>query len=228
MNQTRPDYTALGAVTASSVPSGPKGKDKRNKSRRSEPVMRTTIGTSQAQVGSKRGHQDNEAVNDRETAMKRPKLDRGLPTVLDNQGRELIFKQPDAITGAKLKDYQLVGAAWLTSLWENGVNGILADEMGLGCVSEVFLPSSPEILTSNSNHRKASVWRVGETRILTIALQTLQTIACLAHVRQCGASKPALIVCPLSVLHNWADEFQKFAPSVNFTLASFICDILSC
>nr|XP_018266547.1 helicase [Kwoniella dejecticola CBS 10117]OBR88705.1 helicase [Kwoniella dejecticola CBS 10117] len=42
------------------------------------------------------------------------------------------FKQPDLVTGAKLRDYQLAGVQWMISLYENGLNGILADEMGLG------------------------------------------------------------------------------------------------
>ena len=31
-----------------------------------------------------------------------------------------------------MRSYQLEGLEWLTSLYENGLNGILADEMGLG------------------------------------------------------------------------------------------------
>lgn len=42
------------------------------------------------------------------------------------------IKQPSLVTGCVMKDYQLDGLEWLTSLYENGLNGILADEMGLG------------------------------------------------------------------------------------------------
>lgn len=41
-------------------------------------------------------------------------------------------KQPDLVTGGLMRNYQLEGLEWLTSLYENGLNGILADEMGLG------------------------------------------------------------------------------------------------
>ena len=41
-------------------------------------------------------------------------------------------KQPDLVTGGYMRNYQLEGLDWLTSLYENGLNGILADEMGLG------------------------------------------------------------------------------------------------
>ena len=45
-----------------------------------------------------------------------------------------IFRQPQLVTGTKLKDYQLEGVAWMAGLHENGISGILADDMGLGKV----------------------------------------------------------------------------------------------
>ncbi|KAG2118620.1 SNF2 family N-terminal domain-containing protein [Suillus clintonianus] len=44
--------------------------------------------------------------------------------------------------------------------------------------------------------------------------KTLQTIAFNAHLRGLGHYQPFLIVCPLSVLHNWIEEFHKFAPTI--------------
>jgi ATP-dependent DNA helicase len=45
-------------------------------------------------------------------------------------GDKPIFIQPPLLAdGCVLKDYQLEGVRWLTSLFENGVSGILADEM---------------------------------------------------------------------------------------------------
>lgn len=41
-------------------------------------------------------------------------------------------RQPVLVTGGTMRKYQLEGLEWLTSLYENGLNGILADEMGLG------------------------------------------------------------------------------------------------
>jgi SNF2 family DNA or RNA helicase len=49
--------------------------------------------------------------------------------------------------------------------------------------------------------------------------KTLQTIICL---REHHISKPFLVVCPLSVLHNWVDEYAKFAPDVTTFLLLFI------
>jgi ATP-dependent DNA helicase len=103
-------------------------------------------------------------------------------------------KQPALITGAKLRDYQLAGVQWMVSLYENGLNGILADEMGLGKVSD----SDESCLES----------------ALTVAIQTIQTISFLAHLMAMNAHGPYLIVCPLSVLANWVNEFAKFAPDI--------------
>jgi len=47
-------------------------------------------------------------------------------------------KQPDTVTGGLMRTYQLEGLDWLTSLYENGLNGILADEMGLGKTIQVI------------------------------------------------------------------------------------------
>uniref|UniRef100_D8Q475 SNF2 family DNA-dependent ATPase n=1 Tax=Schizophyllum commune (strain H4-8 / FGSC 9210) TaxID=578458 RepID=D8Q475_SCHCM len=44
--------------------------------------------------------------------------------------------------------------------------------------------------------------------------KTLQTIAFNAYIRELKHSKHFLIVCPLSVLHNWVAEFEKFAPDI--------------
>lgn len=49
---------------------------------------------------------------------------------------------------------------------------------------------------------------------LTWSGQTLQTIAFSAYLIEQQHSRPFLVVCPLSVLHNWVEEYAKFAPSV--------------
>ncbi|XP_006456421.1 hypothetical protein AGABI2DRAFT_181051 [Agaricus bisporus var. bisporus H97] len=44
--------------------------------------------------------------------------------------------------------------------------------------------------------------------------KTIQTIAFSAYLRERQNTRPFLVVCPLSVLHNWYDEYQKFAPTI--------------
>ena len=48
---------------------------------------------------------------------------------------------------------------------------------------------------------------------LMLERQTLQTIAFSAWLRE-RSPAPFMVVCPLSVLHNWASEYQRFAPEV--------------
>ena len=55
----------------------------------------------------------------------------------DREGREfdgqpIPPEQPLLVTGGGMKDYQLAGLKWITSLRKLGASGILADEMGLG------------------------------------------------------------------------------------------------
>ncbi|MGH9763846.1 MAG: DEAD/DEAH box helicase, partial [Blastocatellia bacterium] len=44
--------------------------------------------------------------------------------------------------------------------------------------------------------------------------KTIQTIALLLHLRASGESKPALLICPTSVVGNWEREISRFAPSL--------------
>ncbi|KAK0459566.1 SNF2-family ATP dependent chromatin remodeling factor snf21 [Desarmillaria tabescens] len=44
--------------------------------------------------------------------------------------------------------------------------------------------------------------------------KTLQTIAFSAYLRENEVSQAFLVVCPLSVLHNWVEEYAKFAPEI--------------
>jgi len=77
---------------------------------------------------------------------------------------------------------------------------LLADEMGLGKVTFGW---------------RRILWNVEPDLIVS---QTIQTIAFIAHLRV-RVEAPFLVVCPLSVLHNWIDEFKRFAPEVTFFFA---------
>jgi len=48
------------------------------------------------------------------------------------EGKAIPERQPLLLTGGIMRNYQLDGYEWMSTLWENGINGILADEMGLG------------------------------------------------------------------------------------------------
>lgn len=48
--------------------------------------------------------------------------------------------------------------------------------------------------------------------------KTLQMIVFLATVPQKTAGTPSLVVCPASLIYNWGDELQKFAPQLRYRL----------
>ncbi|GAA95992.1 uncharacterized protein L969DRAFT_96725 [Mixia osmundae IAM 14324] len=48
--------------------------------------------------------------------------------------------------------------------------------------------------------------------------KTLQTISFMAYLREKGVWGPFLIVCPLSTLANWVNEFERFTPSIPVVL----------
>ncbi|KAJ7509314.1 P-loop containing nucleoside triphosphate hydrolase protein [Mycena galericulata] len=47
--------------------------------------------------------------------------------------------------------------------------------------------------------------------------KTLQTIAFTAYLRARSFSRPIMIVWPLGVLHNWKEEYERFAPEIPST-----------
>ena len=89
-----------------------------------------------------------------------------------------------------MRSYQKIGYRWLRTLAKLGFGGILADEMGLG--------------------------------------KTLQTLTWLSLPPTCrrgdasapAARKPALIVCPTSLVRNWEAEAQKFTPEMRALVVS--------
>ncbi|KAL0278526.1 UNVERIFIED_CONTAM: hypothetical protein PYX00_000331 [Menopon gallinae] len=59
-------------------------------------------------------------------------------TRVTSLGFEVSDYQPLLVEGGVMRDYQLKGLQWLSTLFANGVNGILADEMGLGKTLQVI------------------------------------------------------------------------------------------
>lgn len=95
--------------------------------------------------------------------------------------------------GATLRPYQKTGFQWLVWLYDNKLGGCLADDMGLGKTIQV----------------------------LTLLLHVHER---LKHLAVKGDQKvkplPSLIIVPTSLLYNWQNEIQKFAPTLKFHVFS--------
>ena len=87
---------------------------------------------------------------------------------------EAEYDVPESLKGV-LRDYQVTGFNWLSTLADYHLGGILADDMGLG--------------------------------------KTLQVIAFLLS-KKAEQQLPSLVVAPTSLMYNWLDEIQRFAPEL--------------
>ena len=85
---------------------------------------------------------------------------------------------------AVLRPYQKQGVYWMRFLENAGICGLLADEMGLGKTLQTLAWLSLPRISPTTNHQAPGT----------------------KH------QAPALIVCPTSLVMNWAAEAKKFAP----------------
>ena len=101
-------------------------------------------------------------------------------------------REPEGFVG-RLRPYQRRGVGWLSFLRRLGLGACLADDMGLG--------------------------------------KTIQAIALLLHSRHLAEkqlesrngqvedrNRPALLICPTSVVANWRHEIERFAPGLRLLL----------
>ncbi len=109
--------------------------------------------------------------------------------------REGIKIKPPEGLKARLRGYQEIGYKWLFHLNRNGFGGCLADDMGLG--------KTLQTLTLLLKTKKDG----NQEQVLPMGLFETQ--------KDDEPSQPAsLIVVPTSLVHNWENEIEKFAPSL--------------
>jgi len=129
---------------------------------------------------------------------------------------------------AQLRNYQHDGYDWLYHLWGNRMNGCLADDMGLGKTLQTL------VLLLKLKRKK-------EIDYLP-ALDSRGQLSLFAENSPVAEEhQPAsLIVLPVSLLHNWENEINKFAPSlkiytysgvkrrekIDISAAIHLCDII--
>ena len=132
-------------------------------------------------------------------------------------GQAAAVELPLGIT-AELRPYQLDGFRFLARLARAGLGGILADDMGLGktvqalvwltwlrAQNDVLHPPKPEKLRrSAAAPTPSDSLPAPDPSTPTSHLSPLTS----------NAPPPSLVVCPKSVMENWAREAAKFAPGL--------------
>ena len=98
---------------------------------------------------------------------------------------------PNGFVGT-LRPYQLQGLAWLESMSRQGIGACLADDMGLGKTAQLIA-----LLTAEREPPIPGV----EPPIPGADPPALSV-------------RPTLVICPMSVVGNWARELARFAPDL--------------
>ncbi|MBT1170039.1 DEAD/DEAH box helicase [Bifidobacterium sp. SO4] len=128
------------------------------------------------------------------------------------------YEVPDSLKHV-LRPYQAEGFRWLNTLCDKGFGGILADEMGLGKSVQLiallvsryqqYRNDQPQTFDAASTDRIDGSGRSGNE--LATSGDSVRTM----DAANQPDSSPSLIVCPASLVYNWAAEFAKFAPDLN-------------
>ena len=106
--------------------------------------------------------------------------------------------EPEGFIGT-LRPYQRRGVGWLWFLRRLGLGACLADDMGLGKTIQaiaLLLYSLQRARIEEENGSQAQ----GSER------------------QAAAAARPALLICPTSVVANWRHEIERFAPSLRLLL----------
>ncbi len=103
---------------------------------------------------------------------------------------------------AELRNYQKAGYNWMYHLYENQLGGCLADDMGLGKTLQTIA-----LLLKIKREKTDMFQHIPKSDPLQFSLfeQPVPTIK---------NQSASLIVLPTSLVHNWENEFAKFAPSL--------------
>ena len=111
---------------------------------------------------------------------------------------------------AVLRPYQVTGFQWLWHNFRNQTGCCLADEMGLGKTLQTIA-----LLLKYKEMAKGTPRKQPQTGLLFTDEEMRGTIQSLTSAY--SSSIPfltSLVVAPASVVHNWHNELQRFAPSL--------------
>lgn len=162
------------------------------------------------------------------------KLDKCHVGMLDTEGsasvrdfRGLLERRVDLPAGLKatLRDYQHVGYSWLVGLYENGLGGCLADDMGLGKTLQLlafFLKvyeGTPDDSPQRESPFETFEWPYESAQPSLFDQPVIKRPEPVRTAKPQAKKKPAsLVVMPASLLFNWVNEKNKFAPSLRHLL----------
>ncbi|MCC7191322.1 MAG: SWIM zinc finger family protein [Phycisphaeraceae bacterium] len=108
--------------------------------------------------------------------------------------------EPAATFKGTLRPYQCEGLGWLAFLRWFGMGGVLADDMGLGKTIQV-------LAMLDARYGERATARKGRT-------SAANSTSSEHGAADPGQHKPSLIIVPRSVVFNWIDEAQHFAPNL--------------
>ncbi len=115
----------------------------------------------------------------------------------------LSMKAPNGLN-ATLRPYQLYGFRWLIKLQQNCFGGCLADDMGLGKTVQT-------IAILLYNYAGNTLQSVGKTPVQLSLFDEPVVVPGTINYN----IPPSLIVMPTSLIYNWLNELEKFAPQLS-------------
>lgn len=136
------------------------------------------------------------------------KLVKEFKTVEDSD-----YEVPVSLRGT-LRKYQAAGYRWMRTLNQYGFGGILADEMGLGKTLQVIT-----VLLADKEAQDAPVPMNTMDTKDSPDVQDGRALDCRDLPAPPG-SRVSLVVCPASLVYNWGEELQRFAPQLKTALVT--------
>lgn len=114
---------------------------------------------------------------------------------------------------ATMRPYQLTGFQWLYFLYNNKFGGCFADDMGLGKTVQTL---ALLLKIKESNNGADIVNFKNKQNFETLQYNDDPMQLDLFSDEQGKTRKASLIIMPLSLIHNWINEIEKFAPSLKY------------